>query len=140
MRSSIFLATLIAACSSVAALAHEQHLEGSEWGIVGDEGAGARFVSFAGSDRMFGFAGCNRISGTYTQHDAHLEITAIAMTKKACAPEIMAKEQAFIDMLSKVRGVRVEHTLLLFLDEAGSDVKALTRRNAETSIQDDQSE
>ncbi len=128
-RSVLLLITALACCT--AAIAHEQHLEGTEWGVVGDNEASARYVSFAGSGRIFGFAGCNRLSGQYEQHDSHIVISPLAMTKKACAPDIMAKEQGFIDMLSKARSVKVDHTLLLFLDEAGADLKALMRRSAE---------
>lgn len=112
------------------ALAHEQKLEGSEWGVVGEEGDSARYVSFAGSGRLFGFGGCNRFSGTYEQHDHHLKISPLATTRMACAPEAMQKEADFLAMLSKVAAVRVDHTLLLFLDEAGADLKALSLRNA----------
>ncbi len=123
----------VAACAalSTAALAHEEMIEGSEWGVVGDDGEGARYISFAGSGQVFGFGGCNRFTGTYEQHEGHLTIKPLASTMMACAAEIMQKESDFLDVLGKVRGVKVDHTLLLFLDEAGSDVKALTRRNNE---------
>lgn len=115
------------------AVAHEQHVEGTEWGVVGEDGAGARYISFAGSGRLFGFGGCNQLSGNFEQHAGHLTISALAATGKACGAAVMAKEREFLDMLSKVRGVKVDHTLLLFLDEAGGDLKALTRRDAGTS-------
>jgi heat shock protein HslJ len=133
MRIPLLLAAIFLAHLAVPALAHQEMLEGSEWGVVGEEGPKARFVSFAGSDRIFGFGGCNRFSGTYTQHDEHLTISPLAATRMACEPVIMKKEQEFFDMLAKVRGVRVDHTLLLFLDETGADLKALSRRNAGSS-------
>ena len=123
---SIAMAMLTA---SIPASAHEQHLEGTEWGVVADAGEAARYISFAGSGRIFGFGGCNRVSGSYEQHDGHLTIAALAATDMACAADAMAKEREFLDMLAKVRGVRVDHTLLLFLDQAGADLKALTRRD-----------
>ena len=113
------------------AVAHEQKLEGSEWGVVGDQGDGARFISFAGSGRLFGFGGCNRISGTYEQHDEHLTISPLATTRMKCASEAMTRESEFLDMLGKVRGARADHTLLLLLDEKGTDLRTLTRRNVE---------
>jgi heat shock protein HslJ len=118
---------------AVPVAAHEQHVEGTEWGVVGDAGADARYISFAGSGRVFGFGGCNHLSGNFEQHDGHLTISALAATGKACAAASMTKEREFLELLSKVRGVKVDHTLLLFLDEAGADLKALTRRNAGTS-------
>lgn len=113
------------------AAAHQQMLEGSEWGVVGEEGAKARFISFAGSGRVFGFGGCNRFSGTYEQHGEHLTISPLAATKMACPGDAMTKESEFFDILSRVKGVRADHTLLLLLDGDGKDLKVLTRRNAE---------
>lgn len=113
------------------AVAHEQKLEGTEWGVVGDEGESARFISFAGEGHLFGFGGCNRIMGNYEQHDEHLTISPIASTRMACPKEAMTREAEFIEMLGKVRGARADHTLLLLLDEKGTDLRTLTRRNAE---------
>lgn len=125
----LFSVAMAMLTASIPASAHEQHLEGTEWGVVGDAGEAARYISFAGSGRVFGFGGCSRVSGSYEQHDGHLAIAALAATGMACAADAMAKEREFLDMLAKVRGVRVDHTLLLFLDQAGADLKALTRRD-----------
>ena len=65
----IVLAMISAIALSAAALAHEEMLEGSEWGVVGDDGESARYISFAGSGQVFGFGGCNRFTGTYEQHE-----------------------------------------------------------------------
>lgn len=127
----IVLAMISAIALSAAALAHEEMLEGSEWGVVGDDGESARYISFAGSGQVFGFGGCNRFTGTYEQHEGHLTIKPMAATRMACATDIMQKENGFLGILGKARGVKVDHTLLLFLDEAGGDLKAMTRRNAE---------
>jgi heat shock protein HslJ len=131
MRLALLFALAVAGTLSGTALAHEEKLEGSEWGFVGDTGDKARFLSFAGSGRIFGFGGCNRITGTYEQHDGHLTISPVATTRMACADDVMAKERDLLELLGKVRGVRVDHTLLLFLDESGADLKALTQRNPE---------
>ena len=131
MRFVPLFALALFASFSGSALAHEEKLEGSEWGFVGDTGEKARFLSFAGSGRIFGFGGCNRITGTYEQHDGHLTISPVATTRMACPEDVMAKERDLLDLLGKVRGVRVDHTLLLFLDENGADLKVLTRRNPE---------
>ncbi|WP_373506267.1 META domain-containing protein [Aestuariivirga sp.] len=128
LTSMVFSAVLLVALSGQAC-AHEEKLEGSEWGVVGDEGPKARYISFAGSGRVFGFGGCNRFSGTYEQHDHHLTLSPMAATRMACPEDVMKKESDFFALLSRVRGVRVDHTLLLFLDEAGADLKALTRRD-----------
>lgn len=125
------LALLLLAGSTSVSLAHEQKLEGSEWGVIGDDEATGRFISFAGENRLFGFGGCNRLTGTYEQHDSHLTISPVATTKMACAPDVMAREEQLLDVLAKVRGVRVDHTLLLLLGEDGTDLRTLTRRGGE---------
>jgi heat shock protein HslJ len=112
------------------AMAHEEMLEGSEWGVVGDPETGGRFISFAGQGRVFGFGGCNRFSGTYEQHDTHLTISPLATTKMACKGDGQARETEFLEVLGKVRGAKVDHTLLLLLDDKGSDLKTLIRRAA----------
>ena len=100
----LFSIAMVMLTASIPASAHEQHLEGTEWGGVGDAGEAARYISFAGSGRVFGFGGCNRVSGSYEQHDGHLAIAALATTGMACAADAMAKEREFLDMLAKVRG------------------------------------
>lgn len=131
MRFIVPLSAAVLMLCTIPALAHQEMLQGSEWTVIGDPAEGGRFISFAGSGRVFGFGGCNRFSGKYEQHDEHLTISPLAMTKMACPPEKMQQETEFLDILSKVRGVRVDHTLLLFLDEKGADLKALSRRNVE---------
>ena len=131
MRSIVSLSAAVLMLCSVPALAHQEMLQGSEWSVIGDPEQGGRFISFAGSGRVFGFGGCNRFSGAYEQHDGHLTISPLAVPKMACPPEKMQQETEFLDILSTVRGVRVDHTILLFLDGNGADLKALSRRNVE---------
>lgn len=121
-----------------AATAHQEMLEGSEWGVVGDPESGGRFISFAGQNRVFGFTGCNRFTGTYEQHEEHLTISPLATTKMACVGEGQAREAEFLDVLGKVRGVKVDHTLLLLLDDKGSDIKTLIRRGAPAPAEEQQ--
>lgn len=130
MRFALPLATTLLLLLTVPiASAHQESLEGSEWGIVGETGAKARFISFAGSGRVFGFGGCNRFTGTYEQNDHGLTISPLATTRMACPEDVMAKETEFLDLLAKVRGAHVDHTVLLLLDENGADLRALMRRD-----------
>lgn len=141
MRLSLALTSLLfAAAVAGEALAHAQKLEGTEWGVVGEHGAKARYVSFAGSGRLFGFGGCNRFSATYEQHDHHVVITGIAATRMACEADAMQKESQFFEMLGKVRAVEVDHTLMLLLDETGGNLQAMSLRNAPSSESSDESQ
>ena len=124
-------AVLVAAAGllAVPVHAHQMSLEGSEWGVAGDSGEAARFISFAGSGRIFGFGGCNRFSGTFVQNDHELSLSPLATTRMACPAEVMDREQEFLDLLGKVRGVHVDHTLLMLLDADGADLRTLIRRD-----------
>ena len=121
-----------------AAAAHQEMLEGSEWGVVGDTETAGRFISFAGQNRVFGFTGCNRFTGTFEQHDEHLTISPLATTKMACMGEGQAREAEFLDVLGKVRGAKVDHTLLLLLDDKGRDLKTLIRRGTPAPAEEQQ--
>lgn len=129
---ALALLALFMSAVSPAALAHEQALTGSEWGVLGEDGPAARFVSFAGSGRLFGFAGCNRFTGSFEQHDEHVTISALATTRMACPDDAMTREREFLDLLGKVRKVRTDHTILLLLDEEGRDLRALSLRHKQS--------
>lgn len=128
MRMALMLAVATGLLSQPI-LAHQMSLEGSEWGVAGDQGERARYISFAGSGRVFGFAGCNRFTGTFTQKDHELVISPLATTRMACPPDIMQKERDFLDLLARVRGAHVDHTLLMLLDADGADLRTLIRRD-----------
>ncbi len=114
-----------------AALGHDMRLEGTEWRFVGDIGPAARFVSFAGEKRVFGFGGCNRFSGEYEQSDNQLTVKPLATTRMACPPDMMKREEEFLAMLGQVHGVVIEHTMLMLLDQGGAQITTLIRHGAE---------
>lgn len=124
------LALMLSLCGAGPGLAHDMQLEGSEWGVVGDDGASARFVSFAGEHRVFGFSGCNRFSGEYLQGENQLTVKPSATTQMACAPENLKREEDFLTLLGRVRSIRVEHTMLMLLDDSGAQLTTLIRRGA----------
>lgn len=130
IRRLVAAAFLLSLHTSIA-MAHDVKLEGSEWGFVGDEGPRARFVSFAGEGRIFGFGGCNRFSGEYLQSGNKVMIKPLASTRMACDEAAMQKEQALFELLGKVGQVHVDHTMLMLLDASGEQLTTLMRRGAE---------
>lgn len=87
-------------------------LDGTSWEIVAVNGAallpdGNSRISFA-DGRMSGTAGCNNFSGGFTASNASLRFAPLALTRKACAPALMAQERSAVDILGKV--VRHEFT------------------------------
>ncbi len=87
-------------------------LAGSAWrpvrlsGLAGADDARA-FVAFGPGDRVSGFAGCNRFFGTYGQTGDRLVLSPLATTRKLCPPDIMLKENEFLQLLKKTRRVAV---------------------------------
>jgi heat shock protein HslJ len=52
-----------------------------------------------------GNAGCNTYSGTYEiLSGERMRIGPLGVTRKACAPEVMAQEQRVLSILGQVRG------------------------------------
>jgi heat shock protein HslJ len=57
--------------------------------------------------RISGTAGCNRLTGGYSQSGDKLSFQPIAMTRMACQPALMQQERAVLDALGN--GVSIEH-------------------------------
>jgi heat shock protein HslJ len=108
---------------TVIAMAIALTLTGSNW--VSPVNA-TQTLTFQGS-RISGTAGCNRFMGTFTQDGANIALIDIASTRKACAPDIMAKEQKWLTMLDKVRQAEISGDQLLLKDGGGKVIAKLTR-------------
>lgn len=101
-------------------------LAGSEWGI---EQSPDVFLQFQSEGAVAAFAGCNRIRGRYTQDGARVTIETLAATRMACPEDAMAREQALIDLLTKVREVEASHLKLVLKDAEGKELQVLQRRD-----------
>ncbi len=77
--------------------------------------------------RVSGYAGCNQLSGGYTQDGGKLTFTPMALTRMACATG-MDVESKFIAALAKVAGLKRTDTQLDLLDVSGATVARLTAR------------
>ena len=53
-----------------------------------------------GDHRITGTGGCNRYFGAYDESEPALTISGLGATKMACAGPIMAREQAYLSILS----------------------------------------
>lgn len=128
LRLSFCLLAAAMVSTPVAANAQQPLLVGTSWGVAGETEKGGRFISFAGEGRLSGFAGCNRLRGRYEAQDGRLAITNIGTTRMACGGDAMAKEAAFLELLGRVRGARMDLTLLQLLDETGVALSTLEKR------------
>jgi putative lipoprotein len=77
-------------------------LAGTEWGFTGDVGKAARFIQFRSDGRVTGYSGCNRFTGTYVQNGDALTMGPLATTRMACPPQMMKREQEFLELRSKI--------------------------------------
>ncbi len=89
--------------------ANNVNLTETSWKLVELEGepatpgAGGKepFLSFSEVDKVSGFAGCNRFTGSFQRDDAALSFSPLASTRMACA-EGMEQENRFLAMLAEV--------------------------------------
>jgi heat shock protein HslJ len=109
------------------AAANPIDLAGTEWGFAGDTGKSARFVQFRSEGKLGGYSGCNRFTGTYVQNGNALTMGPLATTRMACPPQIMKREQEFLDLLGKIRHVDRTHLQLILKDGDGNVLAELIR-------------
>jgi heat shock protein HslJ len=100
-------------------------LVGTEWTLVeldgapAGKGAGGRAPTLlftAEGRRASGFAGCNRMSGTFELEGERLRIISLATTRMACT-EGMELEQRYLEALEQVREYRLTAAGLDLLDD-----------------------
>jgi putative lipoprotein len=84
------------------------------------EGESALWLAFAEGGRLSGFAGCNRLTGHYEGADPALRLSAIGLTRMACAAPAMAVESRFIAALGAVANVRPGAEQMELRDAAGA--------------------
>ena len=110
-------------------------LEGTPWELtafgagesVSSLIAGSRITAEFTQGRVSGSTGCNEYGGSYSMQESAMTFGEIVTTKVACAQEIMAQEQAFLEALqtatqATIEGgeLRVEHAAgTLYFTAAG---------------------
>ncbi|HUL70653.1 MAG TPA: META domain-containing protein [Gemmatimonadales bacterium] len=129
----IFSAIALGAChrsvaSSTTPEAKGPALVGTEWTLVeldgqpaglgaGDKAATLTLVSDA--NHASGFAGCNRMSGSYELTGAALRFGPMAVTRMACATG-MDLETKFLSAIEATRGYRMTDQGLELTGETGT--------------------
>ena len=80
-----------------------------DWVVLSINGTGlkTRPTLQFGGNRIFGTAPCNRFSANFSKSPAGLKFVAVSVTKKICAPEVMADEENFLNLLRKVKGAYI---------------------------------
>ena len=80
-----------------------------------------------GAGSISGDTGCNRYSATLELDGASIRLGPIGMTKRACPPPIMDRENRYVEVLASAKGVRVSPEFLL-IECAASDAPLRFRR------------
>jgi heat shock protein HslJ len=138
--SLILLVALPLACSSEPAWVKQEKeaqrspasLQGHRWVCVGLDAKGADpreplSLEFLPEGRVQGFAGVNRLGGSWSAGEGVLEIGSLVSTKMGGPAELMDLERRYLDALGKVRGFSVQSGLLRLQDAGGSVILEFSR-------------
>jgi copper homeostasis protein (lipoprotein) len=74
--------------------------------------------------RMAGFAGCNRVFGSYTLEGSSLRFDGTGATRMMC-PDAMEVENAFLAAITATRSFTLKDGMLALADSAGTPVAML---------------
>jgi heat shock protein HslJ len=130
MRRIIAVSCLALALLAAPAMAHSEKLAGADWVLSGDTSQRAPFLRFE-AGRVAGLGGCNRFGGKYQLDGDRLSFSTLMATRMACQPDRMKTEQAFFDMLARVKAMKLAGDRLELLDGAGKVLATFDRRVAE---------
>ena len=72
-------------------------------------------LQFGADGRAAGKGGCNQYSGPYQTTGNSISFSAMISTKMACEGDVMEREQAYLDMLSRVSSYEVRNNAELIL-------------------------
>ena len=135
MRRTALLVTtvmlLVAGCTAPIAAAPSPAvtLEGTSWIVTQINGTAVLKVTTPTMDfadgRVSGNNSCNQYSGAYTLSGNEFSVEQPLNTQMACAPDVMAQEQAFMAGLVAVTQVRSAGTGLEMLETSGTVVFTL---------------
>lgn len=109
--------------------AASERLEGSEWGVSGED---KPFIQFGANGRVSGNSGCNRFTGTYeAAEDGSIKIGPLAATRMACPEPAMSGEVKFFAMLEEVRSFERTGKRLALRNTDGAVLMELAQRDAD---------
>jgi heat shock protein HslJ len=105
-------------------------LTGTQWAATGVNNGKQAVVSiaagtsitatFAEDGTVSGSAGCNRYNGGYTTDGDSIDIGPLASTRKACEPDVMTQEAAFLAAMENATTVTVDGASLELRDADGA--------------------
>jgi len=132
-------AVLAAACifSAGQAMTREpEQVAGSEWrpaelcGVTVPADTDI-FLQFQNNGRVIGHGGCNRFNGGYTIDKAAIRIGPLMSTRRACALDVMQREQDFLQGLERAKLFLRNGARLTLKDAQGVTTLRLVQRDSE---------
>jgi len=116
-----------------------QDLAGSRWAVTGYNNGKQAVVSvsadatmtleFDDAGNLGGSAGCNPYRGSYTADDGNIAVGTVATGMRACAEDVMAREDAFLKALGRSKTFRIEADRLEIRNEEGALQISAVRRD-----------
>jgi heat shock protein HslJ len=92
---------------------------GGKPALLGNDGRAATLELTLDGQRVAGFAGCNRMAGSYKLKGDSLTLGPLTLTRMACVNG-MALEQNFVSVLEQTRTYRISSQGLELLNAHGS--------------------
>jgi heat shock protein HslJ len=86
-------------------------------------------LQFGADGRAAGKGGCNQYSGPYQTTGNSISFSAMISTKMACEGDVMEREQAYLDMLSRVSSYELRNNAELIL--SADDGKRIRLRRSD---------
>jgi len=132
LSAALLLLAVFTGCRSDPAPAFLWAVTGTVWNIteIEDQVVGAEKLPTlqleAGGDRVIGFGGVNRLSGTYQLKGDALSFGPLAVTRMAGKPQLMEIEDRFLRVLPTVTSCRVDGNRL----ELSAGEKVIVRAQA----------
>ena len=105
-------------------------LQGDAWVVEDINGGGVIdnsnvTITFSPDGIVSGSGGCNNFSGKYEASGNDLTVSSgIAMTRKACAPALMAQDQRLLTILQNAKNYSINNGKLIILNKDGRSVTA----------------
>lgn len=91
-------------------------LAGTRIALLPEQTREVRITLDGSGTRVHGFSGCNALQGQYASAGGQLTFSALAGTRMACAPPLMALEAAVLQALGRTTGYRIDGEELALLD------------------------
>lgn len=104
-------------------------LRGGAWMMLNETRSATPPTIEFGVGRASGYAGCNRWLSSTGWRNQEMGFGEVSTTRMMCSPASMEAERAFIAVLNRTSGYRIENGELVLTDNGGADLARFRRTN-----------